>query len=118
MEEEELIHKEHERQLATQEEADYQRAIVNSLGVPYLTPYQASSSSLSAVVTENAVRTLPYCPPKITQHLNNDWMRPTKADSKTSRVPPKDNPDNRFTIIFLGKVRDINNMSSCANTNM
>lgn len=113
VEEEERIRKAHKRQFATQEEADYQRAIANSLGVPYLTPYPASSSSLGVVVTENAVRTLPYCPPKITQHLNNDWMRPTKADSKTRRVPLKDNPDNRFTIIFWGKVRDINNIILC-----
>ena len=106
----ERLHEESEQQLATQEEADYQCAIANSLGVPYITRMTpaprnlASSSNASTATASNTVRTVPYCPPKITQHLNNTWMRPTKDDKKKVPRIAKGNPDNRFTVIFWGKV--------------
>ncbi len=109
IEDSERIRREREQQLVTQEEADYQRAIANSLGVPYITPMTpnpvnlASGSSASSATVPNTVRTIPYRPPNITQHLNDDWMRPKKDDSKTRRIV-KANLDNRFTVVFWGKV--------------
>jgi hypothetical protein len=106
----ERIHRECEAQLATQEEADYQQAIANSLGVPYITPMTpaprnlASSSSTSTAAVPNTVRTIPYGPPKITQHLNDDWMRPKNDHKNKARRVVKTNLENRFTVIFWGTV--------------
>jgi len=57
-----------EARLVEQEEADYQRAVANSLGIPFITaapPQIHSSSSSSKPATPEVVRTIPYQPRKI-----------------------------------------------------
>ncbi|KAF8953098.1 hypothetical protein BDZ97DRAFT_632600 [Flammula alnicola] len=46
------------------------------------------------------VRTIPYCPPTITQHMSEDWMRPTVDNTKKSKRVPRVNLDNRFSLVF------------------
>ena len=115
----ESMHEQREDQLAVQEEADYQQAVSNSLGLSYIVPASpaplapsASGSGLHGALPTviPTVRTVPYCPPKITQHLNDNWMRPTQDNTpKARKVVRKPNLDNRFTIIFWGKVRSPSN---------
>jgi hypothetical protein len=114
--EEKQKHDQHELQLAVREEEDYQQAIADSLGLPYTTPvppspFMPSSDSRVALSTvAPTVRTIPYRPPKITQHLNDAWMLTMATQNSTTKarkvpVVRKANLDNRFTIIFWGKVR-------------
>lgn len=104
MVDEENIHREREQQLATREEADYQRMIADSLSIPYISPVTPTPASGSSSMAPNAVCTIPYCLLKITQHLNGDWMQPKKDDTNKTRHIVKGNLDNCFTVVFWGKV--------------
>jgi len=104
--EEEIQHGQHELQLVAQEEANYQHAVANSLGIPYTTP--VPPAPFTPTSGSRTVCTIPYRPLKITQHLNDVWMLPAQDSTTKARKIPvlrKGNLDNHFTIIFWGKVR-------------
>jgi hypothetical protein len=109
-----------------EDQQQYAAAIAASLGLPDAPPYEVSMSShpptlLDAISAASAgpsqpavksrpstilstkVRTIPYHPPNIKQHLSEDWMRPPEDKTKKPRRV-KINLDNRFSIVFWHEV--------------
>jgi hypothetical protein len=112
-----------------EDQQQYSARIAVSLGLPDALSYQASTSSqpptfsgsvstasvgLSRPVTpmnsypsttpSTKVRTIPYHPPNIKQHMSEDWMRPTEDKTTTPRRV-RINLDNRFSLVFWHEVR-------------
>jgi hypothetical protein len=114
---------EHATQVAAEreEERNYQAAIAASLGdtppvsgpIPSssrhvftpLAPVRSQLSSFQPAIPRNLppVETVPY-EPTITRHLNPDWMRKTTDNTKKNMKVPRANPNNKFAIVFWGKV--------------
>jgi hypothetical protein len=107
-----------------EDQQQYAAAIAASLGLPDTPSHQASKSSSpptlpEAILTASAgpsrratpvksrpstkVRTIPYHPPNITQHLSEDWMRPPEDKTKKPKRV-RINLDNRFSIVFWHEV--------------
>ena len=117
-----------------EDQQQYAAAIAASLGLPDASPalsYQAPMSPhprtlleatsaaigspsrpvtgtvakpFPSTIPSTKVRTIPYHPPNIKQHLSEDWMRPPEDKTrKPKRV--KLNLDNRFSIVFWHEVR-------------
>lgn len=106
--------------LERQEEQSYQAALAASLGAPYITPQLGPTpvSSFAGIsepshsrqlmpatpVQFSPVKTVPY-QPTITRHMNADWMRLHKDNTKKSMKVPRLSPNNKFWIVFWGKVK-------------
>ena len=91
--------------LEAREEADYQRAIAQSLDLSYTSRVDIPSPSTSSSVTQKPVRTVPYKTSGITQHMNEAWMRPVEDKTKKPRRLNLESSGNSFTIIFWDEVR-------------
>jgi hypothetical protein len=51
------------------------------------------------------VRTVPYRPPNIREHMSEDWMRPPEDRTKKPKRVNRINLDNRFSLVFWYEVR-------------
>ena len=91
------------------EEQEFQKALAASLG-PYTVPDEPQASlPRSFTIAPNSapskvVRTVPYQPPIITQHMNEDWMRPTVDHTKKTRQVNRVDLDNHFLLVFWEEV--------------
>ena len=117
---EEQLAAEQERSIMQQEERDFQASVTASLGllaavsitppasISYHPPPSLSTpipqASLLTMTTLNHLHTLPYCPLNIMHHMNLDWMRPFKDRSKETPKHRKWDPNQRFQLVFWGKV--------------
>jgi hypothetical protein len=107
---EKSMQEEHALRTEAQEEADYQLALARSLDLPFITPTApanvvAISGPSKPPTPIPAVRTVPHPVPKITQHMNEVWMRPVEDNTKKPWRRNRGDLDNRFTIIFWEQVR-------------
>lgn len=50
------------------------------------------------------VRTVPYRPPNIREHMSEDWMRPPEDRTKKPKRVNRINLDNRFSLVFWYEV--------------
>ena len=66
-------------------------------------PLRPAVKSRPSTVPSTKVRTIPYHPPNIKQHLSEDWMRPPEDKTKKPKRV-KINLDNRFSIVFWHEV--------------
>ena len=96
------------------------RAIASSLDLPFITPLVIPRPSMFTELetpphspsAQNPVHTVPYKSSGITQHMNEDWMRPVEDKTKKPRRPNLKSNDNCFTIIFWDEVRVLHSVSS------
>ena len=95
--------------LEAQEEEEYQTAIAHSLDLPYITPTALTNGAVVAGPSKSStpipVRTVPNVGPKITHHMNEDWMRPVEDNTKKPQRLNRGDLDTRFTIIFWKEVQ-------------
>lgn len=114
-----------------EEERNYQAALAESLGVPYITPSQPNpapnaptTASSSRTIKPAApaqwptpavprqtgpVQTVPYVNPVITRHMNADWMRP-HTDNTKQRKQVTHKPGNKFVIVLWKDVHILHSL--------
>ena len=118
-------HAEHATQVAAEreDEFNYQAAVAASLRdmspasgdsglilssshvITSVAPAPSQLSYFQPAIPRNLppVETVPY-EPTITRHLNPHWMRKTTDNTKKNMKVPRANPNNKFSIVFWGKV--------------
>lgn len=61
-------------------------------------------TSHSSTTPSTKVRTVPYRPPNIKEHMSEDWMRPPEDRTKKPKRVNRINLDNRFSLVFWYEV--------------